>query len=78
MKYFVVTFAIFTAIGAIIMASYFANEFLRLEIGRAKNEAMFQCAQSSRYEVSTEKGTTTWYPAKELYEKCLLEKEILN
>ena len=43
---------------------------------RNDNEARFQCAQSSRYTVIQKSGDVVWYPATELYQQCLKEKNL--
>jgi hypothetical protein len=48
--------------------------FLSLKRQEVANEARFQCAQSSRYQVTQANGTVVWYPVEELNTKCLKEK----
>ncbi|HVT01068.1 MAG TPA: hypothetical protein VHE53_02420 [Patescibacteria group bacterium] len=40
-----------------------------------RNEATYQCATSSKYEVKSN-GATVSYPVTELYKKCLEDKGI--
>jgi hypothetical protein len=49
-------------------------QFITLKQTELKNEAGFQCAQSSRYQVTQKDGTVVWYPVEELYNKCIKEK----
>lgn len=63
------------AILAVVVSGYFAVTFSMQKSKEIENEARFQCAQSSRYQVAKE-GTTIWYPAEELYAKCLNEKGV--
>lgn len=72
-----------TSIGFIILTATLAavsfvgiNKFASLKQIEIENEARFQCAQSSRYEVQQSKGVTVWYPVPDLYKKCLTEKGI--
>lgn len=39
--------------------------------------ARFQCAQSSRFTMSTSDSIVVWYPIEDLYAKCLAEMKIL-
>ena len=60
--------------GVIVMA-IFAFMYLGLKQKEVENEARYQCAQSSRYEINNGKNTI-WYPAADLYSACLREKGI--
>lgn len=62
-------------IAAIAVAGYYAFMTTTLHAKEVENEARFQCASSSRYQVVKD-GTTIWYPAAELYTKCLQEKGV--
>ena len=52
------------------------DEFTALKQKEIENEARFQCAQSSRYQIQQSKDVTVWYPVSDLYSKCLIEKGI--
>lgn len=56
-------------IGIII---YSVFQFMDIQKIRFTNEARFQCANSSKYEV-TKDDTVVSYPIADLYEKCLKE-----
>lgn len=51
-----------------------ATQHLELKRQEVENEARFQCAQSSTYEVATDETTTVSYPVADLYKVCLQEK----
>jgi len=64
-------------IGLVTLAGvgYLALErFSELKEKQLANEARFQCAQSSRYQIQ-DGVATVWYPVEELYLKCLKEKD---
>ncbi len=52
------------------------DKFVTLRAREIENEARFQCAQSSRYQVAQLDGVIVWYPVSDLYSKCLQEKGI--
>jgi hypothetical protein len=52
------------------------DKFALLKEKEIENEARFQCAQSSRYQVQTSKDVIVWYPIQDLYTACLSEKGI--
>jgi hypothetical protein len=64
---------LFLIFSGIVLSSYIGLNFLWLKEKEVNNEARYQCAQSSRYEVTTD-SSSIWYPAKDLYEECLNEK----
>ncbi len=68
----------FIIISATIVAVSFVaiNKFSTLRAEEVANEARFQCAQSSRYQVTQPDGSIVWYPVSDLYSKCLVEKGI--
>jgi hypothetical protein len=70
-------------IGFVILAATLAavsfvaiNRFAALRAQEVSDEARFQCAQSSRYQVTQPDGAIVWYPVSDLYSKCLVEKGI--
>lgn len=72
-----------TSIGFIILTATLAavsffgiNKFASLKQKEMENEARFQCAQSSRYQIQQSNEITVWYPVNDLYVKCLSEKGI--
>lgn len=66
-----------TGVLALGYAVVFTQQYLKIQKTKAENEARFQCAQSSRYEARQDETTTIWYPAEDLYKKCLSEKGLL-
>ncbi|KKR89724.1 MAG: hypothetical protein UU39_C0027G0003 [Candidatus Woesebacteria bacterium GW2011_GWD1_41_12] len=52
------------------------NKFASLREIEIENEARFQCAESSRYQVTGADNVIVWYPVSDLYSKCLQEKGI--
>ena len=50
------------------------NKFAALKQKEIENEARFQCAQSSRYQIQQSNDVIVWYPVNDLYIKCLNEK----
>jgi hypothetical protein len=74
---------IINLIGFVIIAATLAavsfvaiNRFSALRAQEVSDEARFQCAQSSRYQVQQSADVTVWYPVADLYSKCLVEKGI--
>lgn len=70
---------LFFIIGAVIIAAsvvYTTFTYAGLKRQELNNQARFECAQSSRYTVVQQSGITVWYPAQDLYQKCLEEKNI--
>lgn len=59
----------------IIGVSYFVVPLYRQSV---TNTARYQCAQSSRYSVTSMSSTgetiEAWYPVQDLYQQCLAEK----
>lgn len=59
----------------IVGVSYFVVSIYRQSVA---NTARYQCAQSSRYSVTSVNpaGETieVWYPVQDLYQQCLAEK----
>ncbi len=76
MNKFVPILYIVTIVVGVAIAAYSALTFLDLKRWEVENEARFQCAQSSRYQITQTNGVTTWYPATELYNACLRQKGI--
>lgn len=68
-------FIILTAVLAAVLLVA-TDKFATFRAREIENEARFQCAQSSRYQVTQPDGTTVWYPVSDLYIKCLNEKGI--
>ena len=62
------------ALGAVFVVAYSSYSFLTLKKQEMKNEAQFQCSQSSRYQTVDQSWATVWYPVKEMYDSCLKEK----
>lgn len=60
---------------ALGVLAYVGYSMLNIETQRARNEAMYQCALSSKYEVATANATVS-YPVKDVYQNCLSEKGI--
>lgn len=58
------------ALGAIIFG---VIELTTLSNKNANNQARFECAQISKYQVTTDDATVS-YPVADVYKKCLLEK----
>jgi len=77
MKSFVsfIGFIILTAVLAAVLLVA-TDKFATLRTSEMENEARFQCAQSSRYQVTQPDGVIVWYPVSDLYSKCLQEKGI--
>jgi hypothetical protein len=69
---------VYAIIGAVFVAVVAVASFQFLAIKRTEviNAARFECAQSSRYQVTTNPTTTVWYPMEEMYNTCLFEKGI--
>jgi len=63
------------AIVSLIAFVFYGFVFIETQAQMAENEARFQCAQSSKYEV-TDGDAIVSYPVAQLYEKCLKEKGI--
>lgn len=64
-------------VAAVAVSAWLGMQYLSIKRHEVANEARFQCAQSSRYQVTERQtGATTWYPMEELYQKCLKEKGI--
>ena len=59
----------------IYLAYATATQFIALKKQEIENKARFECAQSSKYEV-TDDNTTVSYPITNLYKACLKEKGI--
>ncbi len=74
----ILNFAGFLVIAAALAAVSFygVNKFAALKKIEIENQARFECAQSSRYQVQQDSVVTVWYPIADLYSKCLLEKGI--
>lgn len=53
-----------------------SGRFAGLKQQEIRNEAMYQCAMSSKYEVTDAGGATVSYPVEELYNKCLSAKNV--
>lgn len=68
----------FIILTAVLAAVFFVatDKFAVLRKQEIENEARFQCAQSSRYQVTEATGVIVWYPVNDLYIKCLNEKGI--
>lgn len=66
------------SIASFAMVGYFAaGKYLELRQVEIENEARYQCALSSKYELNNvQNSTTVSYPVAELYEKCLREKNL--
>jgi hypothetical protein len=60
---------------ALIVLIYVGIKLIDIENKRVRNEAMYQCATSSKYEV-VDGDAIVSFPVKEVYEKCLAEKGI--
>jgi hypothetical protein len=72
----VIGFIILTAVLAAVLLVA-TDKFATLREKEIENEARFQCAESSRYQVTDASGAIVWYPVNDLYIKCLNEKGIL-
>ena len=72
----VIGFIILTAVLAAVLLVA-TDKFATLREKEIENEARFQCAESSRYQVTDAGGAIVWYPVNDLYIKCLNEKGIL-
>lgn len=62
-----------TCIAFIVVSTWFLNGYISLQKQKLANDARYECAQSVRYEVKTDK-TSISYPPDNLYRKCLREK----
>lgn len=60
-------------IAGVIILGVFAFFYLSFKQQEVQNEARFQCAQSSVYQVTNGK-TVVSYPVSDLYTACLREK----
>ncbi|OGH16164.1 MAG: hypothetical protein A3C30_02770 [Candidatus Levybacteria bacterium RIFCSPHIGHO2_02_FULL_40_18] len=59
----------------LLVLAYVGFALLNLEKKRAENEARYQCAVSSKYEIRDGDANVS-FPVKEVYKECLREKEI--
>ena len=71
---YLVSFIITVIVAAVCLIGI--NKFASLKQKEIENEARFQCAQSSRYQIQQSKDVIVWYPVKDLYSACLAEKGI--
>ena len=60
---------------ALGVLAYLGFSFYDTYKTQVRNEALYQCATSSKYEVASG-DTTVSYPVADLYEECLEEKGI--
>lgn len=65
---------VITTLSVVAVAWVKADEYLKLKRQEIDNRARYECAQTNRVEVKESDNITGFYPATDLYLKCLKEK----
>lgn len=60
---------------ALLVLIYLGLSAFSLAKKKLENEARYQCALSSKYEIKDGEANVS-FPVKEVYEECLREKEV--